>query len=788
MSPSPTPPGKGAWRKSTDLCPLWPGLSTDRTPRASYTKEKPFICFCGAAFTRRDLLKRHNRIAHQEGSPDSQPRSAPKSDIPASQRAPAPLRQRYDATSRPGGSIPGLPPIQQWPVPQPEHAAYMQQAQPGPILTAAPTNPTADGHPGMHDPAMLQAAQLLIPGDFQAPAPYLPEDLNHFQEFTHFLDSIGLPAEWLPNEGEPIQIQEIGLEDVQKDVQPPQEQPRPRRNQRDEARGDSPFRSWLPSVPRGDQSLTSVSDSEPPQITQSSKYNVSEEQRFRLAASLEEFRDVIPDFTLPSRHTLTRYLKSYFEGFHPHIPFIHIPTFRFNECSPELALAIMTIGAQYRFEHNNAEKIFNVSKTILYERMSRAQIAAQGSYAVSLGGAGYSENQVSTMGASSEPRQIEVIRCLLVLMSYATWERAGLVQEAFQLQGHLVQMLRDVGLMEPQPDPNNPPTDWYEWAYQESIRRTKLISFCFIHIHSVAYNAYPSLRSSEIHMRLPCSTKEWTAKNAAEWEVAQRERGPQQLFFQDALTLLLQKSRSAVPLDPLPAPLGNYMLLHGLLQRIHIVSELSLPNGNHSTIWQQTPESSLDPNNANGPIPFTSSALLGLAYVRLSLNLGPYRRLETRDPATIASALCRSPKPERSYRLIPALIYAAHALSIPVRLGIDHIARSQAFFWSVRHSLASLECAVLLSKWLFTLAEAAPDQALSDNESRILRWTQCIVEEAYSSIDLEDESEAPQNLEPAALGMAVLRLWARLFRRNTQWPFINTLGESLELYRTMIRP
>ena len=103
--------------------------------------------------------------------------------------------------------------------------------------------------------------------------------------------------------------------------------------------------------------------------------------------------------------------------------------------------------------------------------------------------------------------------------------------------------------------------------------------------------------------------------------------------------------------------------------------------------------------------------------MRLSLNLGPYRRLETRDPATIASALCRSPKPERSYRLIPALIYSAHALSIPVRLGIDHIARSQAFFWSVRHSLASLECAVLLSKWLFTLAEAAPDQDLSGKSS-----------------------------------------------------------------------
>lgn len=59
------------------------------------------------------------------------------------------------------------------------------------------------------------------------------------------------------------------------------------------------------------------------------------------------------------------------------------------------------------------------------------------------------------------------------------------------------------------------------------------------------------------------------------------------------------------------------------------------------------------------------------------------------------------------------------------------------------------------------------------------------MEEAYSSIDLEDDSEVP-NLEPASLGMAVLRLWSRLFKRNTQWPFINVLGESLEKYMTII--
>lgn len=36
------------------------------------------------------------------------------------------------------------------------------------------------------------------------------------------------------------------------------------------------------------------------------------------------------------------------------------------------------------------------------------------------------------------------------------------------------------------------------------------------------------------------------------------------------------------------------------------------------------------------------------------------------------------------------------------------------------------------------------------------------------------------DLEPASLGLAVLKLWARLFRTNTQCPFINVLRKSLE--------
>jgi hypothetical protein len=54
-------------------------------------------------------------------------------------------------------------------------------------------------------------------------------------------------------------------------------------------------------------------------------------------------------------------------------------------------------------------------------------------------------------------------------------------------------------------------------------------------------------------------------------------------------------------------------------------------------------------------------------------------------------------------------------------------------------------------------------------------------------MDLE-EGETVPSLDPRGLGFAVIKIWSRLFRKNTQWPFINVLGESLEQYLALIRP
>jgi hypothetical protein len=136
---------------------------------------------------------------------------------------------------------------------------------------------------------------------------------------------------------------------------------------------------------------------------------------------------------------------------------------------------------------------------------------------------------------------------------------------------------------------------------------------------------------------------------------------------------------------------------------------------NWTAIWQQTSESSLNPRDENGPIAFTSIALLGLAHVRLHLHIGPYRDLACRLPTQVAAALAKIPSPplQQTNSAISALLYSVHALSLPVAIGIEYVVHSQAIFWCCQHSLGSLECAIFLSKWLHAMSSTERVQTMS---------------------------------------------------------------------------
>ena len=304
-------------------------------------------------------------------------------------------------------------------------------------------------------------------------------------------------------------------------------------------------------------------------------------------------------------------------------------------------------------------------------------------------------------------------------MAMGMWGPQVLLREATSLQNQLALLIREQGLRSHEDQDDT--LSWEDWILLEGDRRTKFLAYCFFSLHSIAYDTPPLLLASEMKMKLPQSTREWEADSARQWQAIRRTAPRNNLSFHYILSKLFDAEQAfAEHADHPPiSSLGNYVLIHAIIQHIFFVRQTSVmanPIAQDSRLqpediqkferilrfyqigWERAPESSLDPANPYGPIAFSSTALLRLAYIRLHCNIGPCRRLDTREPQVIARALKASPPLIRSPLLSRAILQSAHALSIPVKIGIKYVAHTQTLMWSMQHSLCNLECALFLSK------------------------------------------------------------------------------------------
>lgn len=414
--------------------------------------------------------------------------------------------------------------------------------------------------------------------------------------------------------------------------------------------------------------------------------------------------------------------------------------------------------------------------------------------------------------------QMDSIQALLLLTAFATWERhQELLREALAFQSILARLVRESGLTSPELPANPDELSWEEWVRIEGDKRTKLIVYCFFNLHSITWNVPPLILNSEVKLDLPDPSNEWKSLSAEAWKSTRSQNTNRPVPFQVAFSRLFARPQQS-SIGPV-SPLGNYVLIHAIIQQVFFARQISLvwPTQEEASLrpddvavlerglsswksgWRRDPQSSLDPQNPNGPLAFTSTALLGLAYIRLHVDMGPLRHLETRDSTQIAQALHSIPPIRRDQRLIPALLHCAHALSIPVRLGIDFVAKTQTFFWSIQHSLCSLECAFLLSKWLYALSRFVPDNLapLSEHERKLLVWVRNILDETEMSVPLDGDGDDQRVVGPSqellederrmrALSVSVVRVWSRTFKGNTSWAIVDMIGTSLEVYADLL--
>lgn len=330
-------------------------------------------------------------------------------------------------------------------------------------------------------------------------------------------------------------------------------------NQRkDEPNSFSRFGSRLPSLQPEDS---------PAQCTQSPTArqlsDISSGDRQIIATKLEEFPMAVScDFVLPSRLALSRYLAAYVNGFHEHLPFLHIPTMSAENCSIELVLAMAAVGAQYCFEGGKGVELFNASQAISSCRIRRRDASLVESYGHSIttgtaqnsngtssekvpesaasGPLGLPSGSEATLEIQSQRQDlIQTAQALLLLMAMATWAKhREILREALSIQSVLATLIRDDGLKD-EPLPED--VSWKDWVRYESTKRTKLVVFCFFNLHCIVYNIPPLILNSEIKLALPSTAAEFKASNVSTWGRCKKESRSCTKFSRSSTTIVLSQ-------------------------------------------------------------------------------------------------------------------------------------------------------------------------------------------------------------------------------------------------------
>lgn len=290
---------------------------------------------------------------------------------------------------------------------------------------------------------------------------------------------------------------------------------------------------------------------------------VTIQHRDRLLRELEFASVLNNDIVLPSHHSLTRFINGFFDGFYPHVPIVHIPTFTIDDCDPMIFLAMSALGAQYRHEHRKAVSLFWAARSILQQKGQGPE-------------RDHPQGDISMQLNSHDPRNLHGdknmrgARCALLLICFATWQgEESITREAFDLQSFLARSIRE-GKLEEETENLQSTLDWYSWVRIESERRLKLFSFAFLNLQSIAFGSPPVMLSDEMNIRLPCTCLEWIAPNQRKWSAVRKSIPQEQMMFHDAISQLMiaHPEPQQATFQIIPSPLANYILLHALIQKI----------------------------------------------------------------------------------------------------------------------------------------------------------------------------------------------------------------------------
>jgi hypothetical protein len=333
------------------------------------TKERPFKCLkCRSTFVRRDLLLRHDRTVHAKdgGAPlpsEQKRRTSNKAaaDAGPSKAAAAPLdTSAMEHMDEHEGMVDADMEAAAMLMTDFHHRAMVsQEPEMVPDHTESVISPTG--------PSMMESVPYTAPGQNMLPQmPWrdsmVPQSERKSTPDAHSAFTSAGALSSHPHQLPPLMERTMSGNDPLGPTFPSMNGG----NGLGTPGALSPYPSMLGPVSPVDYRKSpgpsqALSMTRAPQLT-------SDEQCARIYENIKQYdseNTLLDTFHLPSLSTLNRLLKTYFDLFHHHLPFLHPATFNPTEVSAPLLLAVLSIGALYIFDQDQAYMLHIGSKLLV---------------------------------------------------------------------------------------------------------------------------------------------------------------------------------------------------------------------------------------------------------------------------------------------------------------------------------------------------------------------------------------------------------------------------------------
>lgn len=719
------------------------------------TKERPFKCGkCRSTFVRRDLLLRHDRTVH-----------AKDGGVPLQSDA---KRRNGGNKASPNGSSSKLPELDEAALEQfgdgndpfsIEQAAMLMtnfqqraamsgadqstiQAEPlitphGPHLMEPPMP-----YPGsMTLPQMTGWDQMLPHHVSQPKASSISSSLDASQDMLPYpgANSIAGASNTLPPLMERQQSQNDGLPSFNASIM----------NGLATPGALSPFPSMMGPVSPVDYRR---SPGPPQQCTMAKPPQVDTEDS--ISRIMDNIRRcdcegaLLETFRLPQMNVLNRYLSTYFNFFHHHLPFLHPASFNPATVPAALLLSVLSIGALYTFEQDQAYMLHIGSKVLVHQFLQKKE------------------------NFSSRKCPLWMMQASLLNMSFASWsgDPKGL-EWACSIKSLLANMVAgnryELKLRSEAREGRQPTHE--EWIEDEGCRRTYFAVYIFFGLLTLTYNHTPAISFNEFDtLELPSSETLWNLEAADNESWSESLTASTIITFREAHDALFQGETARY------SAFATRVMINALFLEVwyhkrspealqDVVTEYKLRLALDT--WEKSldlcePETvvvQLSAPHKGHPLIFNAMAMYRNTRARLLVDLKTVQEaLRYHDSYEVAAAMTHArDKVKRGKEMLNVIQACFDCIEVAALQGIRWVARTSATNWSIEHPLCGLDLIVILSLWLWRVEH---DEEPETDEERAM----------YNKLRnlFDDDSVDGSNQK---LSSTVARLWGSMIDEVVVW-------------------